>query len=228
MRKLGGLLLVMVILCLPFSGLAAGISHLPDTYAELCTMLPDLPTEDPEGIAVSFPVVGDDGMTNLEIYCDDAQWPAASGNAGGMGLAFDYNKKLGAYQMNQQSEQMYSMAAAVGELSGYVAVANQEKSGWINNVVFYFDNAAMGQIMWNSADEWQWDKVTDFSTSNYLMACIRSRLKTKSGTVEVWRYADHTKAVLYDAKGNVKEEKTYPEYSEFCKEFMPLGAQNAE
>ena len=229
MKKLGSLLLAMMMLCLPLSGLADGISHLPDTYAELCKLLPDLPTEDPEGIAVRFPIYGGDGLSNLEIYCDNAQWASAAGQLSGYGnLSFDYNKKLGAYQMDRQSEQMYSMSTAVGELKGYVAVGNQEKSGWINNVAFYFDNEAMMQIMWNSADEWQWDKVSDFSTSNYLMACIRSRLKTKSGTVEVWRYADHTKAVLYDAKGKVKEEKTYPEYSEFCEQFMPLGAQNAD
>ncbi len=222
MRKFYGWLLALVMLCIPVLGLAEEIDQLPETYDELCEMLPDMPVGEPENIAVSFPMMGENGLSNMEIYCDDEQWAAAMGKTGGFSLEFEYDEKIGAYVMDLQSQQKFSSAAAMGELTGYIAIGNQDENGWIKNVCVYFGNEAMGQIAWNNPDEWKWNNVTDSSTSNYLMPCIRGRKKSENGIMEIWWYADHTEAIRYDADGNEVEKKTYTEYSEFCKHFMPF------
>ncbi len=230
MRRLCGWLLALVMLCIPVLGLAEGIDPLPETYEELCAMLPDMPTSDPENVAVRFPAVGDSG---IKIYCDKAQWAAAMAEMGDFmhfSLEFEYDEKIGAYVTDEQSRQKYAVALAGGNGTGFIATGNKDENGWLKNFVIYFDNEAVDQTLYNSADEWKWDSVTDTSIPNHMVACVRLRKNLENGVLDVWRYADRTEAILHDADGNVVEQKTYPEYSEFCKQFAPLApaAQAAE
>ncbi len=194
-------------------------------------MLPDMPTSDPENVAVRFPAVDmvEWSMSNMEIYCDKAQWAAAAGEIGGFSLEFAYDEKIGAYVMDEQSQQKYSTATTM-KGTGFIAIGNQDENGWVKNVVIYFDQAAAKQPLFNSADTWKWDSVTDTSIPNHMVACVRLRKNLENGVLDVWRYADRTEAIQYDADGNVVEQKTYPEYSEFCKQFTLLApaAQTAE
>lgn len=222
MRKFCGWLLALVMLCMPVLGLADGIDKLPDTYAELCEMLPDMPTGDPENVAVCFPTMSDEGA--MRIYCDKAEWPAATGSVGGFGLKFEYDEKIGAYVMDRQSYQMYQMSAASGDMTGYVAIGGQGENDWVKNIAIYFGNDAMIKVFWeDSPDTWDWRHVKDDTDTNYMMIGLRARKKFDNGTLDVWQYADRTEAIRYDKDGNVVEEKTYPEYSEFCKAFKPLA-----
>lgn len=223
MRKLCGWLLALVMLCLPVLGLAEGIDQLPETYDELCAMLPDMPIGDPENVSVRFPAMGDSGTSNMEIYCDKAQWAAAMGQMGGSNLDFAYDEKIGAYVMDNQSQQKYSTAIVVGEGTGFIAIGSQDENGWVKNVVIYFDNEAVGQTLFDSADQWKWDSVTDSSVSNHMVAGVRLRKHLENCVLDVWQYADRTEAIQYDTDGNVVVQKTYPEFSEFCKQFMPLA-----
>lgn len=229
MKQLYSLLLALALLCLPLAGLAESIDALPETYEALRAMLPDLPDSEPENVAVRFPAgedysVPDTDHLELEIYCDNAQWEGAAGSIGGFSLNFIYHDEKGAYGlMDQESRQKIQMAVMTGTGTGGVALAGHVENDWKRNLVIYFDQEALSQLLWESPDTWNFNATMD--GDNYIMPCLRLQKQVGDNIVEVQRYADHAAAYLFDGNHNVLDQKTYPETSPFCEQFAPLAPE---
>ena len=225
MYKVKGFVLALVILVLSVamlsSGMADEIKTLPESWEELCALLPDMPDLEIENVKVRFPHESD-GEAGVTFFCDADDWQAASGTAV-FTYSFLFNEEIGAYEMDEMSKQKLDMAYKTGNATGYFGLAKTD-GDWKINLVFYFDHEAFSDILYAQEPfTCSWDNVTDFSTSNYLMPNVVAQRNIENGSIQIWQYATHTIVLLRDKDGNETARGEYPVSSQFCADFMPVN-----
>lgn len=217
------IIVILVFLSLP-CGLAMEIESLPDTWEEFCAMFSDFPDLEIENVHVRFPHQNDQSPS-VTFFCDDNEWLAASGETNGgipFSYGFVYDAQKGAYLMDDKSQENLRTSFAIGGTTGYFALAKREEN-WLINLIFYIDINAFSDIYFAQEPfACTWENMTDFSTSNYLMANIVVQRETENGILQIWQYPTHTIVLLRDKDGNETARMEYPVCSQFCADFMPV------
>lgn len=228
-RGIAALLVMLALTVAPLAGgLALEIETLPETWEELCELVPDMPNLEPENVQVRFPHTSDKNELNFSFLCDDEEWPDAFAlltNAPAFSPELAYDAGQGAYMLTEQGANNLANAMWGEAVDGAYFLGKQD-GDWLITIAFYVGRDAFMALY--EAEEpltRSWDNVvsSDTSSSNYLMPCIIAVHATQSGgELQIYQYATHTLIRLCDADGNAVAFMKYPEFSPFCADFMPV------
>lgn len=226
MKKLLALLLTLLLCTAALPACALEMTDLPETFAELQAMLPEMPSLTPEGIAFYVPTYDEitSGTRNFEFICDQEKWIPRPASIEGHAVEFIYDEAAGAYVVDEKFLQIPTFGVMTGMMTSTFTITSAEQvNGWTLNAGFYFDYPFMEGALFREGDitEQTWLNVAETGDSNYFMPNVIAQYPLDNGYLQVWLYASKTIAVIRSAEGRTLVSKTYPEFSEWCGAFMP-------
>lgn len=230
MKKMCVFLLALILTVLPAASLALEMTELPATWQELCDMLPPMPEVEPGSVQLLFPSYDSviDDSSAFTIYCDNNQWKSAIAIVYIYNVGFNYDESIGAFVSQPERAKDIALVGKCGLVTGGIAIdGGTDENGWLSQLEIYFDEEASIQIM--SEISWPEDSEVNLNFASnenpgYIMPVVISTLELDNGTLVINRFADKTSVLLRGKNKEVIAEATYPEYSEYSAQFMPLFA----